>query len=89
MANIKSAKKRIAVAEKKRAQNRAKESQIKTFVKKYKVAVEAGETELAVELFKKCTSLIDAAASDGIYHKNKADRLKAKYSKQLASVTAK
>ena len=89
MANIKSAKKRIGVADKKRTQNKAKENQIKTFVKKYKVAVEAGETELATELFSQCTALIDAAASDGIYHKNKADRLKAKFAKQLHGMTAK
>lgn len=88
MANIKSAKKRIAVAEKKRARNRAKESEIKTFVKKFNAAVIAKEVALATELFKECVSLIDSAAGKGIFHKNKAARMNARLSKQIAEISA-
>ena len=74
MANIKSAKKRIKVTEQKTAVNRAKKSELNTYIKKYKAAP-------TPELLSTVTSLIDKAASDNIIHTNKANRLKAKLSK--------
>ena len=76
MANIKSAKKRIATAEKKRVQNKSKKSELNTCIKKYKSAPSA-------ELLQKCTSLLDKAVQDNIFHINKANRHKAKLSKML------
>ena len=76
MANIKSAKKRIGVTAKKTAENRAKKSELSTFIKKYKAAP-------TKELLQEVTSLLDRAAQDNLIHKNKADRLKATLSKQL------
>jgi len=83
MANIKSAKKRIGVNEKKQAQNQAVKSKIKTDTKKFKAAVAAGEFKLADELLKVVFSELDAAAGDNVMHKNKAARNKASLSKQL------
>ena len=76
MANIKSSKKRIKVAEAKRVQNVARKSEIKTYLKKFK----ATPTQ---ELLNECYSLIDVAAGHGIYHPNKAARMKAKLAKQV------
>ena len=78
MANIKSAKKRIAITEKKTAVNRRKKSELNTYIKKYKA-------EPSPELFAKVTSLLDKAAQDNIIHQNKANRIKAKLS-PLAAV---
>jgi len=88
MANIKSSKKRIGVAEKKRQQNVAVKSEIKTYNKKFKSALEAKNVEEATSLLNKCQSLIDSAASDNVMHKNKAARQKAKLHNQLASIQA-
>jgi len=83
MANIKSAKKRIGVNEKKQAQNQMVKSKIKTDVKKFKTAVAAGEFKLAEELLKVVFSELDMAAGGNVMHKNKAARNKASLSKQL------
>ena len=47
MANIKSAKKRILVAETKAARNKAIRSRVKTFVKKVDAAITAGDKAAA------------------------------------------
>jgi len=83
MANIKSAKKRIATNEKKNLENRMVKSKISTEVKKFKAAVAAGEFDLADELLKVVFAELDSAAGDSVMHKNKAARNKAKYSKML------
>ena len=86
MANIKSSKKRIGVAESNRRENASKKSEIKTFMKKFNQAISAKEKDLATELASKCTSLLDSAAGGNIIHVNKAAREKARIAKQLASI---
>ena len=83
MANIKSAKKRIATNEKKRAENRMVKTKVNTDIKKFRAAVTAGEFALADELLKIVFAELDAAAGNNVMHKNKAARNKAKLSKQL------
>ena len=58
LANIKSAKKRINVIEKKTLRNKMIKSKVKTVIKKVEAAIAAG----------------DKVASKGIYHKNNAAR---------------
>jgi small subunit ribosomal protein S20 len=65
LANIKSAKKRVEVAERNAARNTAIESRVKTYVKKVDAAV-ASLRDAEVELSK--------AASKGVFHKNKVAR---------------
>ena len=74
MANIKSAKKRILVNETKAARNKAIKSRVKTAMKKVEAAVAANDKATAVEALKAATSVIEAAASKGVYHKNNAAR---------------
>ena len=76
MANIKSSKKRIKVAEKKRVQNKAQKSELATFVKKYKATPSA-------DGYNHVVSLLDKAAMDNVIHANKAARHKAKLVKLL------
>lgn len=86
MPNIKSAKKRVLVIEKKTMKNKAIKSALKTQVKKFLAAVEAGDKELATKLFPETVAAIDAAASKGVIHKNNANNRKAKLAKKLASM---
>ena len=86
MPNIKSAKKRVLVIEKKTLKNKAIKSALKTQVKKYLTAIEANDKELATKLFPETVSAIDAAATKGVLHKNNANNRKAKLAKKLASL---
>ncbi|MCD7738484.1 MAG: 30S ribosomal protein S20 [Lachnospiraceae bacterium] len=74
MANIKSAKKRILVNNKKHERNKAIKSRVKTETKKVYAAVEAGDKAAATEALAVATSVIEKAASKGVYHKNTAAR---------------
>ena len=88
MPNIKSAKKRVLVTEKKSLQNKAIKSALKTQIKKFLAAVNAGDKELANKLYPETVSAIDSAASKGILHKNNAANKKAKLAKKLAAIAA-
>ena len=81
MANIKSAKKRILVNEKKNLRNRSIKSALKTTVKKFNAAVAEGNKELAASMLPGVISAVDKAAAKGIMHKNAANRKKAELSK--------
>ena len=86
MANIKSAKKRVLVIEKKTMRNKAIKSALKTQVKKFLTAVEAGDKEVATKLFPETVSTIDSAVTIGVIHKNNANNRKAKLAKKLAAL---
>ena len=83
MPNIKSAKKRVLVTEKKNTQNRMIKSAVKTAIKKYNAALAAGDVEAAEKLLPETVSVIDSAASKGIIHKNNAANKKSALAKNL------
>ena len=74
MANIKSAKKRILVIEKKTLRNKMIKTKIKTLVKKVDAAITAGDKEAANVALTAAISEISKATSKGIFHKNTASR---------------
>ena len=74
MANIKSAKKRINVIEKKTLRNKMIRSKVKTVIKKVEAAVAANDKAAAEAALKDATSVIASAGSKGIFHKNNAAR---------------
>lgn len=74
MANIKSAKKRILVIEKKTLRNKMIKTKIKTLVKKVEAAIVAGDKEAANSALTVAISEIGKATSKGIFHKNTAAR---------------
>ena len=76
MANIKSQKKRIITAEKARQRNKAVRSELKTYVKKVRAAVEAGDAEAAQAAANAACKKLDKAAAKGIIHKNQAAKRK-------------
>lgn len=74
MANIKSAKKRILVAQTRTDRNKAIRSKVKTAIKKVDAAVAANDKEAALVALANATSEINKATSKGVYHKNTAAR---------------
>ncbi|WP_101772702.1 30S ribosomal protein S20 [Peptostreptococcus faecalis] len=88
MANIKSAKKRIGVIEKKTALNRVRRSQIKTAIKRFDEAVAAGNKEDAMEKFQSAQKKIYQVASKGTIHKNAASRKVSKLASKLNTINA-
>jgi len=83
LANIKSAKKRILVAETRAARNKAIRSKVKTAVKKVEAAVAAKDKAAAQAALLAATSEIDKATSKGVYHKNTASRKVSRLSKAV------
>ena len=83
MPNIKSAKKRVLVIETKTLQNKMFKTQLKTDIKKYYAALEAGDMALAQATYKAAVKKIDQAAARGIIHKNAAARKKSQFTKAL------
>ncbi len=74
MANIKSAKKRILVSQKRADRNKSIRSRVKTAIKKVEAAIKANDKAAAAAALKNAVSEIDKAAQKGIYHKNNAAR---------------
>jgi small subunit ribosomal protein S20 len=77
--NIKSAEKRVDIAERNRLRNVAIKSSVKTAVKKvYESIKENVAAEQIQETVNKAYSLIDKAVSKGVIHKNTAARKKSR-----------
>lgn len=83
MANIKSAKKRIRVIDKKTARNIRIKSHIKEAKKAFFAAIEAGDVEAAQKAFVLCEKKIMQATAKGTFHKNTAARTISRLEKRL------
>ena len=86
MANIKSQIKRIKQNEKRHQRNKAVKSGLKTAVRKFREAAEAGEKDQAVKLGQDAARKLDKAASKGVIHKNQAANRKSAIAKRAASL---
>ena len=76
MPNIKSAKKRVIVAETRRMRNMAAKTAMKTQLKKFAAAVEEGDKAATERELLASVSILDKTASKGVIHKNAAARRK-------------
>ena len=88
MANIKSQIKRNRTNEKARLRNKAVKSSLKTAVKKFRTAAEAGDPVAAATLLADASRSLDKAASKGVIHQNQAANRKSALAKQLSSLSA-
>jgi len=86
LANIKSQIKRNKQNEKRRLRNRIFAGRARTFVKKAKTAIEAGDSESALQAARLAISALDKAAEKGVIHKNNAARRKSRLMKRLAAL---
>lgn len=78
MPNIKSAKKRVRIAEENRKRNKSIRTRIKNITRKLK---EEKDPKKAEELLKVAYSAVDKAVKKGVLHKNTAARKKAQFNR--------
>lgn len=86
MANIASQKKRIRTNEKARLRNKSVKSSVKTSVRRFHEAAEAGNTTEAQQLARKAARQLDKAAAKGVIHPNQAANRKAAVMKRAAAL---
>lgn len=86
MAHSRQAKKRIKVNQTKALKNTMIKSALKTTIKKFEVAVEAGNKEEAATNFSSVVKALDMAATKNVIHKNKAARKKSRFAARLSSM---
>ncbi|HEY9376554.1 MAG TPA: 30S ribosomal protein S20 [Jiangellaceae bacterium] len=86
MANIKQQKKRILTNEKARQRNKAVKSSLKTAVRRFNTAADAGDAEQAAALAREAGRKLDKAASKGVIHKNQAANRKSAIAKHAATL---
>ena len=86
MANIKSAKKRILVAQTKTERNKSIRSSVKTAIKKVEAAVAKKDKEAASAALVNAVSTITKATSKGVYHKNNCARKISRLTKAVNSI---
>lgn len=72
MANIKSQIKRIRTNEAARLRNKSVKSSVKTAIRKFREAADAGDKDKALELLRDASRQLDKAASKGVLHDNQA-----------------
>ena len=89
MANIKSQIKRNKQNEKAHQRNKAVKSSLKTHVRKFREAADAGSVEEATAALRQATRKLDKAVSKGVIHKNQAANRKSAIAKQAATLAAK
>ena len=77
MANIKSQLKRIKTNEKARLRNKSVKSSLKTAVRRFREAADAGDREQAEAALRYASRQLDRAASKGVIHPNQAANKKA------------
>ncbi|MGH1562465.1 30S ribosomal protein S20 [Mumia sp. DW29H23] len=86
MANIKSQIKRNRQNERARERNKAVRSELKTAVRRFTEAVDAGNNDEAQEFAKAANRKLDKAASKGVIHKNQAANRKSSIAKKAAAL---
>ena len=83
MANIKSQLKRIKTNEAARLRNKGVKSALKTSVRKFRAAAEAGQRDEAAEAMRTAARQLDKAASKGVIHANQAANRKSAMAKRV------
>ncbi len=88
VANIKSQIKRNKTNEKARLRNKAVKSALKTSVRKFRTAADAGDAATAGAALLTASRQLDKAASKGVIHANQAANRKSAMAKRVAELTS-
>ena len=88
MANIKSQIKRIKTNEKARLRNKSVKSSLKTAVRKFRQAADAGDVATATTALQAASRQLDKAASKGVIHANQAANRKSAMAKKVAQLSS-
>ena len=86
MPNIKSAKKRVLLAEARNAQNRVQKFAMKTAIKKFEAAAAEGNRTEADGAYKVAVKKVDQAVAKGVLHKNTAAHRKSAMTLKLNKI---
>ncbi len=86
MANIKSQIKRIGQTNKAHERNKSVKSALKTSVRRFHEAADAGDGEKAAAQAQAANRKLDQAAAAGVIHKNQAANKKSAIAKRTASL---
>ena len=84
MANIKSQIKRNRTNEKARLRNKSVKSSLKTAVRRFREAAEAGDREATLVALRDASRKLDKAVSKGVIHRNQAANRKSAMAQQAA-----
>ena len=84
MPNIKQQEKRVRSAARERLQNLRYRSTVKTFTRRLREAVDAGDSEQVTAEHRALVRWIDKAATNGAIHRNTAARKKAQAARLVA-----
>jgi small subunit ribosomal protein S20 len=87
LANHKSALKRIRQNEKRRVRNKHIRTGMRTEIKRFRAAVESGDSAAASEQFASAERAIRRAASKGVIPRQRADRRVSRLAKSLNAVS--
>jgi small subunit ribosomal protein S20 len=86
VANIKSQIKRNKQNEKARQRNKSVKSALRTSVRHFREAADAGDTEAAAQAMRAAYVKLDKAASKGVIHKNQAANRKSAIARRAAQL---
>ena len=86
MANIKSQMKRVKTNEKRRQRNKSVKSAVRTAIRRFREAVEAGDTEQIIARQRSASRALDKASSKGVIHRNQAANKKASMARRVNSI---
>jgi small subunit ribosomal protein S20 len=86
VANIKSQIKRIKTNEKARQRNKSVRSALKTAIRRFRTAVDAGDKETALAELKTASRGLDKAVSKGVIHSNQAANRKSAMAQRAAAL---
>ena len=89
MANTKSAKKRIRQTAKRTERNRVYRGSARTYIKKTRSLIAAGQLDEAEAMANKAFSTLDKSARKNVIHRRNAARRKGRLMAQLAAARAK
>lgn len=83
VANLKQSKKRARQDLKKRLINKRNLSIIRTHIKKFLNLINLAQFDVAVKIYPSLVSIIDKGVAKGVFHKNRASRLKSRLNNRL------
>ena len=86
MANIKSQIKRNRQNEARRVRNKGVKSELKTAVRRFREAADAGDAESTTTALRSASRLLDKAASKGVIHANQAANRKSAMAQRANSL---
>ena len=86
MANTAQATKRARQAENHRQRNASQRSELRSSIKKVFAAIRNGNSEVAMQAYRKAVPIIDSAVGKGLIHHNKAARHKSRLNQHIRAL---